>query len=267
MRGVVDRSVDDRCLTELLTYAAEDDESSAIPWDMEDGLPKLYAALWTLVGFNKLKRIRSWAMLLVSISVMARASCVTQFCPDLRTMKLPPKKSWDTDGLPSYIQLSWTSWKSRSPKKKQPYPMRIHRNYVDQRFCPVFWLLLYLKYAGHTDGPVFRGDRGGNISADMWRAVTNHLFWHAYVNHGFQKGCTNHSIRRSSAQWAARCGATEMEIRNAGRWRCMEVLARYLAQGYQQRSEFNQEAEEDPIIRVWLFHRVTVANVDGQDIM
>jgi len=145
--------------------------------------------------------------------------------------------------------------------------MRIHRNYVDQRFCPVFWLLLYLKYAGHTDGPVFRGDRGGNISADMWRAVTNHLFYHASVNHGFQKGCTNHSIRRSSAQWAARCGATEMEIRNAGRWRCMEVLARYLTQGYQQRSEFNQEGEEDPIIRVWVFHRVTVANVDGQDIM
>ena len=53
----------------------------------------------------------------------------------------------------------------------------------------------------------------------------------------------------------------------AGRWRCMEVLARYLTQGYQQRSEFNQEAEEDPIIRVWVFHRVTVANVDGQDIM
>ena len=56
-------------------------------------------------------------MLLISICIMARASCITQFCPDMETLKLPKERHWDKDGLPKYLIFSMVNWKSR---KKGP---------------------------------------------------------------------------------------------------------------------------------------------------
>ena len=83
------------------------------------------------------------------------------------------------------------------------------------------------------------------------------------------KGCTNHSIRRSSAQWAGRCGAQEMWVRNNGRWKTMEELAKYMAQGAKIRDESVETAgdEVDPIRRIWFYKPVTVGSFDGNDEM
>ena len=45
-------------------------------------------------------------------------------------------------------------------------------------------------------------------------------------------GASTHSIRKSAAVWAARCGAEEYQIREAGR----------------------KDGAIDPIRRVWVFH-------------
>ena len=44
-------------------------------------------------------------MLLVAIALMARASCITTYCPTVEDTKLPPERLWDADGLPQYIEL------------------------------------------------------------------------------------------------------------------------------------------------------------------
>ena len=82
-------------------------------------------------------------------------------------------------------------------------------------------------------------------------------------------GCTNHSIRRSAAQWAGRCDAREVDVRNAGRWRTMEELAHYMAQGAML-SEKAMEASAsgtDPIYDIWAFRPVCIASAGGQDDM
>ena len=57
-------------------------------------------------------------------------------------------------------------WKSRSRSKNgNAYYMRIWRNNKDARFCPVYWLLTYLKYANVTSGPIFGNANGPRRTA------------------------------------------------------------------------------------------------------
>jgi hypothetical protein len=87
--------------------------------------------------------------------------------------------------------------------------------------------------------------------------------------------CTNHSIRRSAAQWAGRCKAGEMDVRNNGRWKSMEVLAVYLGQGCAMgvlATEANDDDDDDtvhydPLEKVWWYQPVTVAGFNGLDCM
>jgi hypothetical protein len=46
-----------------------------------------------------------WTMFLVALCMMARASCITTYCPTMDDTRLPPKSKWDADGLPQYIEL------------------------------------------------------------------------------------------------------------------------------------------------------------------
>ena len=80
------------------------------------------------------------------------------------------------------------------------------------------------------------------------------------------KGCTNHSIRRTAAQWAGRCNARELDVRNAGRWKTFEELAKYMSQGHVDRNKAREKAadKKDPIMKVWVFRPVTVADLDGR---
>ena len=96
----------------------DDGEESAVAFDMDVALPKLWAALWTLKGWSYGKRLMAWAMFLVACCIMARASCITKHGPriDGGDFKLPPARHWDTDGLPKYIILTLRKWKSRGKK-------------------------------------------------------------------------------------------------------------------------------------------------------
>ena len=241
-------------------------------------------------GWSKLKRLCAWAMFLVSMCICARASDLTEHCPELERVRLPPERHWDVDGLPKYIIVVMLNWKNRGGKKRinvgKPYPMKIHRNYLDPIFCPVTWVLIYLKYAGHTTGPLFalpKDDTMAGLSDPQWKGMLAHWFLKAGLRTRAipaseedgqpripPKGCSSHSIRRSAAQWASRCGAREMDVRNAGRWRSMLILAKYLAQGAMQREAYEDDEEgpqEDPIFKVFVFKKVTSAAASGLDIM
>ena len=273
---------EDNRLTETIEQY-EDDEESAPAFDMETALPAFWKALWMLKGWSVMKRICCWAMLLFSICIMARASCVTQFCPLIETLTLPKERHWDKDGLPKYVIVSMTNWKSRKKAHVgKAYPLKIHRNYVDPNYCPVTWLLIYLFYSGHKEGALFQL-KGQRLTESQWCLMTNHLMGVAGLRVNGRaanpdtgeaavpsSGCSNHSIRRSAAQWAGRCGAREMDVRNAGRWRSMMILARYMAQGAVQREDYEDDEDgpsEDPIFRMWVFKRVTAAREGGYDEM
>ena len=266
---------DVRVLRTLKSYES-DGETSAEAFDVYETLPKLWTALWSLRGWGHLKRLRAWSMFLVAMCIMARASCLTKFCPLVDNVELPGPHGWDVDGLPKYIIIFMTNWKSRKRANVgKPYPFKIHRNYLDPTYCPVLWLLFYLRASKHVSGPLFQR-KGSAISEAEWIRMTNHWFETAGIRtrgwKGVRKptGCSNHSIRRSAAQWAGRCGAREMDVRNAGRWRSMQILAKYMAQGAVQREEYEDDdgtQRSDPIFEMWVFKKTTSAAVGGLDIM
>jgi hypothetical protein len=264
----------------LRLWKDADEVAQAHPFDFVDDLPKLWAACWTVKSWSKMRALKNWAMFLISICMFARASDVTTHCPLFEDTRLPPEGMWDDDGLPQFIEVCMKDWKSRSRSKKgKPYFMRIWRNYKDPRFCPVYWLLKYLKYANVTSGPIF-GEKGKFQTPEAWTHQTDTLFKKAglYMPKHFdqekqvvvqKQGCTNHSIRRSAAQWAGRCDAREVDVRNAGRWKTMEELAHYMAQGAKV-SEAAMEASSsgtDPIYDIWAFRPVCISSAGGQDDM
>ena len=216
----------------LKLWKDADQVGQAHPFDFVEDLPKLWSACWTMTSWSKMKSIKNWAMFLISICMFARASDVTTHCPLYEDCRLPTPGMWDDDGLPQFIEVCMKDWKSRSRAKKgHPYYMRIWRNYKDARFCPVYWLLAYLNYAKVTSGPIFQTLSGGaHLTPDSWTNQTDMMFKKAglYTAKHFdqekqvvvpKRGCTNHSIRRSAAQWAGRCDAREVDVRNAGRWK------------------------------------------------
>ena len=84
------------------------------------------------------------------------------------------------------------------------------------------------------------------------------------------RGCTNHSIRRSAAQWAGRCDAREIDVKNTGRWRSMLEMAHYMAQGAYQSKQARAAAivtGRDPVLDMWCFQPVCVSGPGGQDDM
>ena len=69
------------------------------------------------------------------------------------------------------------------------YPIRLWRNYVNQSFCPVYWLITYIMYFKLTSGPLFQKDEaaekkeggaptptGENMSPDQWTTMTDRIF-------------------------------------------------------------------------------------------
>jgi hypothetical protein len=75
-------------------------------------------------------------------------------------------------------------WKHRStPNKNIPYEIRIYRNYLDPRFCPVLWLLKWLVFSGIKSGPIYQTwdakrsvYNGASLKEDVWTGMTTKLF-------------------------------------------------------------------------------------------
>jgi hypothetical protein len=190
---------------------------------------------------------------------MGRSSCMTTHMPTFEDTVLPESHLWDPDGYPQWIELGWRDWKSRKTANKgSRYGVRLNRNYFDPRFCPVMWLIIWLRYSGIKEGPIF-----GDISPKTYQAKTSHIL-RVFM---CIKGATSHTIRRSSAQWAARCGDKGPGIRNAGRWKSFAHLITYLAQGAKQAERYHGDPNGDPILTCWPFQTVTSAGDHEQDDM
>jgi hypothetical protein len=121
----------------LAGFNEDDDTNEAIEFDVADALPKFWLALLGLKGWRELKKMQFWAMFLVSLACVCRASCVTTFCPTVEDMQQPVEtEGWDPDGYPKYIILCWRSWKCRKEDNGKKYEMRLWRNYVSPKLYP-----------------------------------------------------------------------------------------------------------------------------------
>ena len=243
-----------------------DGYESSRAFDMEADMINLFTHVWTL-RWSKLKQIECWAMLLISIIIFGRASCVTAFCPLFQDIELPAAPiQWDADGLPKYIILGLRDWKWRTPANKcrcardrkctceKLYKMTVHRNSLDQRFCPVFWLLTWFHYSGIEDiehGPIFQDlKRGGPqdegkgqvtgeaLKEHQWTTMTGALFQKAGLytpaqykmvtdEHGRQvraKGSDGKPIVTQKARGVTNQGIRRSAAQWAGRSGCTQIL-------------------------------------------
>lgn len=102
--------------------------------------------------------VRLWAIFLVMCAFIMRVSEITLFCPTFEHVRLPTDpRDWNDLGLPEFIELGLVQWKGRT--NRSVYWMKLNRNVIDTKFCPVFWLMYWFVMAGlidETKGPVFR---------------------------------------------------------------------------------------------------------------
>ena len=276
-------------VTVLAKWKAADGEDGSGAFDMEADLKEMWGVTWSLAGWNQLERVRNWAMLLIAIVLFARASELTIDakkvirCPTYEDILLPESPSqWDADGLPQFIELALRKWKSRTVAHQgKRYAMRVHRNYLDSRFCPVTWLLMWLAYSKIKSGPIFQSLRGEEVTGEpvsesAWVGATTKIFtacglykpgWKDKETGRYHKPSrprghgnpvTNHGIRRSAAQWAGRCGGREIDVKNNGRWKSMVEFAKYMAQGFALRTKKEKDFGEDPIFKTWVWKSPTI---------
>ena len=247
----------------------EDGEDAAEAFDVEKDMKTMWGHVWSLAGWNKLWRMQVWTMLLVGICIFARASELCEFCPTFEDTSLPESGAqWDSDGLPKYIEVALREWKTRTTcHMGKKYKMRLWRNYLDPRFCPVTWLVTWLHYSDIRNCPLFQSFEGGrpsgtHMSTTQWTGATGRLFTAAglyepgHYTEGVEEemgewvpaaGVTNHGIRRSACQWAGRCGADSLDVSNGSRHKTLTELAKYMGQGAKMRSQYTEDAGSDPI--------------------
>jgi hypothetical protein len=86
-----------------------------------------------------------WATIVVMLSVMGRASCMSVYSPLIEDIEFPTEHGgYDTDGMPKVLYIPWRNWKGRKRGIGQKYFIAIPQNYTDPRFCPVFWTMKML---------------------------------------------------------------------------------------------------------------------------
>ena len=242
--------------TQLALWNQEDDQKSAPAFDVEKDGKRCFVNMMAFAGWSKERKVTWWATFLVGVCICARSSCMTTYCPLIEDTILPQKHEWDPDGVPKWIELGLLNWKARTQKNRgKRYGIRLHRNYLDFRFCPVVWLLMYLQITGKTKGKLF----DASISS-----YTHNI---TYMLRVFMRiPGSPHSIRRSGAQWAGRCGDLGVATRNAGRWKSFDNLMRYIGQGARISAGAFKSCV-DPIFSCWVFKPVTAGGLSTEDEM
>jgi len=237
----------------LAKWKEDEENVPAASFHLEDTLPLLWDKLWSpAVKLSRKKRTEVWARLLVQISLMGRSSDVTgEYCPLNSSVKLPTNPTdYTADGIPLWIQVGMTKWKSRKGGRSAEYQIRIYSNPRDLRFCAVHWLLEHWKLQNRADergprAPILRA-----MSSTTWRLKLHNLF--GLIN---LEG-SSHSVRRSAAMWAARCGASLYVIKNIGRWESVDHVLVYVAEGRQESvKKIKDNDGVDPIWAFWPFNR------------
>ena len=228
-----------------------------------------------------------WTMLLVAMVRMGRACGLPTYCPTYEDLRLPLEDEWDNDGYPQYIDIGLRDWKWRRAKNKgKRFSIKARRNYLDGRYCPVCWPMMRLDYSKIKSGPIFQlRDKGkfkGNVmNPDVWVGMTDRLFADTglYDPNGaiefddddgvlaHSKGCTNHAIRKTTCQWAGRCDANPLDMKNAGRWKSYEQVSGYHSRGAAKGRKDTRNGTRGPISRVWVWNPTCEAGVDGKNKM
>ena len=145
-------------------------------------------------------------MFLLAFVVMGRASDVTEYCPLVQDIIFPTAKDdYAPDGRPLFLSIPWTNWKSRRRcHRNKKYPLLIHANLRDPRFCPVNTLLTHLWRTKRTKGPLFAFSLSKPdvfMKAPQFAAMVARIFTTAAVGRRKHlEHCTPHSIRKSGAQ-------------------------------------------------------------------
>ena len=180
------KSIDMNTRTRVKNWEDEDGHLSTEAFDMVTDLPNLHGVCWSMDGWGYDRMLLCWSMFLVAMCLMARASDMTQFCPSVKDSGMPDAELNDKNGYPPYVSLVLRDWKWRSRKNKgKPYCMRVHRNYMDPRFCPVLWLLKWLSFSKISSGPIFQRWESGQytgeaLKEDQWTTLTARLFFMVY---------------------------------------------------------------------------------------
>ena len=231
-------------------WTAVDTLSRAVSFDLEKVLPMLWVALWgSKISFKK--KVAIWTMLLVQLAVIGRSSDITDNCPLNASVTYPSTSiGFMADGTPLWIQVDWTHWKGRKKGQRGAYPIKIHANPKNTRFCPVHWLLEHWSLRNDNDGskdgtaPIL-----DKIGSETWREWLKQLFLSVGL-HSY----SSHSLRRSAAMWASRCGATLYVIKNVGRWETVEQMLLYVAEGrLMMLRAIKENGGVDPVWSFWSF--------------
>ena len=204
------------------------------------------------------KRVSVWSRFLLQFSIIGRASDVTgDYCPLIENSTFPTHElNFLPDGMPRWVEICLLDWKSRPTwhKNANPrYKIRIYANHIDLRFCPLHWLLVHWEIEDLKSGPFVI-----HKLEDQYRLDLKNLFTAC----GFDY--SSHSVRRSAAQWARRCGADLVNIRNVGRWVSFKSLLFYIAEAEKQaRIAMRNNNNIDPVIYYWIFDTDTM--IDTMD--
>ena len=83
---------------------------------------------------------------------MARPSEVCEYCPTADSIEFPTNTNdWTNDYIPRWIKLALPYWKGK--RGTRMWYFYLNRNYVDPRFCPVSFMMMWLRASGIKKDP------------------------------------------------------------------------------------------------------------------
>ena len=183
--------------------------------------------------------LRSWTMILLMFALFLRHADVTHLTVEgigIPRHQIDDSLVLDEDGYPRYIRVWLSKSKGDGSGKSAPVKFELMRNYRDRTLCPVVALFDYLNLSGISSGYIFRNFQVGSttkfrsegaMSVSDVSDVINDVFSSVFTeNHGY----STHSPRRTAAMFAAICGASDTEIKRAGRW-SSDVFMEYVSAG------------------------------------
>jgi hypothetical protein len=223
-------------------------------FELDKDLDKLFQACFHGDVFKThYKKVKTWSRFLIAIALIARASDVTTHCPLIEDLEFPDDPQDLTPiGQPKFLVVKFRDWKGRpiwSKNQKPKYRLRLYHNPLDLRFCPLHWLFKHWALRSQRSAPLTKGPIIESLSAHTFMTDLKSLFKGAGL-----PTCSSHSIRRSAAQWARRCGADIVVIRNVGRWVDLRNLLAYIAEAEMiSRDRRRRNNGVDPVRNVWFF--------------
>jgi hypothetical protein len=245
----------DATTSKLVDHLKESNDPRRAPaFNPDEALPKLFCASFVQNTFPRwTKKAKVWTRLLVMLALIARSSDVTDCCPKFETLKFPDDPmDFTPDGLPRCVQVCFTDWKGRPEWLKTQQSMcriRLCANTKDLRHCPVHWLFKHWSIRKENGDPLESGPILDHVSSANNMLDLKELFLAAGL-----ADCSSHSIRRSASQWARRCGADIVVIRNIGRWVAYSNLFLYIAEAEKiSRDKRRRNNGRDPAWDFWMF--------------